>query len=59
MGTGIKARLENLRRDAILFRGSVVALLSDGSAHLLQSGRVNGFREGVGSGENVVFGGAA
>ncbi len=48
---GVKARLIDLRWDAILSRGSVIAKLSDGSAHLLQSGRVNvirvGFRRGV------------
>ncbi len=47
---GVKARLINLRWDAILSTGSVIAQLSDGSAHLPQSGRVNvtrvGFRRG-------------
>ncbi len=38
---GVKARLINLCWDAILSRGSVIAELSDGSAHLLQGGRVN------------------
>ncbi len=44
---GVKARLVNLSWDIILSRGSVVAQLSDGSANLLQGGRVNFPRVGA------------